>query len=182
MDIIMLDGDEEDYSTPVTIATTTTTTTTHHNDDHDCVLVAHYTRDDMDQHRRHHLEQGLHASQEHASRVTDAYSALSSQFEAVSNALAEEREHRQELQNDVRRFMRMRDDAQVAHANERAADIARTIALEQANVALQLTADQHRHMACPVCLELYVELGNRSELIFFNLFLLHWYFVPFIRL
>ena len=181
MDIIMLDGDEEDYSTPVTNATTNTTTTPHHNDDHDCVLVAHYTRDDMDQHRRH-LEQGLHASQEHASRVTDAYSALSSQFEAVSNALAEEREHRQELQNDVRRFMRMRDDAQVAHANERAADIARTIALEQANVALQLTADQHRHMACPVCLELYVELGNRSELIFFNLFLLHWYFVPFIRL
>jgi hypothetical protein len=162
-----------------TIDTTTTMATTSRGAavtiaDDDCILICHYTRDDMDHQRRHsrQLERALSEAKERDERMTNAYSALSAQFEAQCNELADERDHRQELEADTRRFGRMRDEARQAQEHERAAELARRTALEQTLAVMQLTVDQNRHMACPVCLELYVELGLNSEclLLFFCLF------------
>jgi len=157
-------------TTATTIDTTTTMATTSRGAavtiaDDDCILICHYTRDDMDHQRRHsrQLEQALSEAKERDERMTNAYSALSAQFEAQCNELAEERDHRQELEADTRRFGRMRDEARQAQEHERAAELARRTALEQSLAVMQLTVDQNRHMACPVCLELYVELGLNSE-------------------
>ena len=165
MEYITLDDDEYDQGMVAAAS------------DGDCVLIAHYTREEIEQQRRYEHQQEVEYHQSQNARLMAAYSTLEDQYESVSNELAEEREQREDALNDLRRFGRGQYEERLVHETARAALVQQRelndqllvannqqiVNLQQQVAGLQQAVAQNENMVCVVCLELYVQLALMSE-------------------
>ena len=151
-----------------------------------CVLIAEYTRDELERtrcHEQQHREQQQQQQQQLAdahvltTRVMTAYSALEERYETCTVQLAESREESEAWRDDLGRFGRRQYEERRAATLQQTTNAA-TIAelsreLEDARhtivrhtIAQRNNNNNNNNMMCPVCLEAYVDLAATSNKLF----------------
>jgi predicted RNase H-like nuclease (RuvC/YqgF family) len=146
--------------------------------DHDyCVLIAEYSRDELERTRRHEQQQHERQQREQqqqlanahvmTTRVMTAFSALEERYEACATELAESREESEGWRDDLGRFGRRQYEERRAADHQHTANAALIATLNRELEDARHTITQHNnnnnnnnngHMMCPVCHESYVDL------------------------
>jgi hypothetical protein len=159
---------------------TATATAAAKNVDHDyCVLIAEYSRDELERTRRHEQQQHERQQREQqqqlanahvmTTRVMTAFSALEERYEACATELAESREESEGWRDDLGRFGRRQYEERRAADQQHTANAALIATLNRELDDARHTIAQHNnnnnnnvnnngHMMCPVCHESYVDL------------------------
>ena len=147
-----------------------------------CVLIAEYTRDELERTRRYEQQQSEQREQQQqqqladaqvlTTRVMNAYSALEERYETCTAQLAESREESEGWRDDLGRFGRRQYEERRAATLQQTANAATIAALGRELEDARHTIVRHtiaqrnnnkNNMMCPVCLETYVDLAAASN-------------------